>query len=136
MLPVLLEFCEFCEFCDTGCGRAKGLGGPDAPAERRADAEGEGGGRTTPETDGWSFRCAGAAFVAEWGEESALPPSEAPSGICTVRTGRFVPPTEALFVRGGGAKLLSDAADIEALRFLGDCCGGLDDLEEAPVSID
>lgn len=34
-------------FC-CGIGRAKGFGGPLAPAERRAEAEGEGGGSTTP----------------------------------------------------------------------------------------
>jgi hypothetical protein len=32
-----------------GGGLAKGLGGPDAPALRRALADGDGGGRTTPE---------------------------------------------------------------------------------------
>jgi hypothetical protein len=31
-----------------GSGRANGLGGPVAPAERRAEAEGDGGGRTGP----------------------------------------------------------------------------------------
>ena len=31
-----------------GAGRAKGFGGPCAPALRRAPAEGDGGGRTTP----------------------------------------------------------------------------------------
>jgi len=31
-----------------GAGRAKGFGGPWAPAESRAEADGEGGGRTTP----------------------------------------------------------------------------------------
>jgi len=31
-----------------GAGRANGLGGPDAPAERTALVDGEGGGRTTP----------------------------------------------------------------------------------------
>lgn len=37
------------EFWETGWGRAKGFGGPDAPAESKADADGEGGGRTTLE---------------------------------------------------------------------------------------
>ncbi|KAI6875740.1 hypothetical protein KC323_g251 [Hortaea werneckii] len=31
-----------------GAGLANGLGGPCAPADRRAPAEGEGGGKTTP----------------------------------------------------------------------------------------
>lgn len=38
-----------CDVWETGWGRAKGLGGPDAPAESRAEADGEGGGRTMPE---------------------------------------------------------------------------------------
>jgi len=45
MLLLLLLF----EFCETGCGRANGFGGPEAPALRSADAEGEGGGSTTEE---------------------------------------------------------------------------------------
>lgn len=37
----------FC--CDGGgAGRANGLGGPEAPAESSADADGEGGGSTIP----------------------------------------------------------------------------------------
>lgn len=37
----------FC--CDVGGGgRANGFGGPDTPADRRAEAEGEGGGKTIP----------------------------------------------------------------------------------------
>lgn len=38
-----------CDVWETGWGRAKGFGGPDAPAESRAEADGEGGGRTMPE---------------------------------------------------------------------------------------
>jgi hypothetical protein len=99
MFP-LLEF--VCEVWETGCGRAKGLGGPEAPAERRAEAEGDGGGRTTPEE--WEselFRPLGrrlelVALVPERGLEFesavALPPSEGSSGICTFRTGRLPPP--------------------------------------------
>lgn len=138
MLPPL----ELWDGCETGCGRANGLGGPDAPAESRAEADGEGGGRTTPETDGCPsacpFRCAFAAFVAECGEESpvALSPSEPPSGICTVRMGRLAPPIDALFVREGFWKLPSEVADVETLRGLGEVCGGLGGLEAAPVSID
>ncbi len=32
-----------------GRGRANGFGGPLAPADKSADAEGDGGGRTTPD---------------------------------------------------------------------------------------
>lgn len=49
-VSIMFPLFEFvCEVCDTGWGRAKGFGGPDAPAERRAEADGDGGGRTTPE---------------------------------------------------------------------------------------
>lgn len=48
----LFEVLEVWLCWETGwCGLAKGLGGPEAPAERRAEAEGEGGGRTTPEPE-------------------------------------------------------------------------------------
>jgi len=48
---VLLRFSVyallFC--CEVGGGGlAKGLGGPDVPAESRADADGDGGGSTMP----------------------------------------------------------------------------------------
>lgn len=93
-----------CEGCEFGwCGRANGFGGPEAPADRRADApDGEGGGRTTPEP---SFRRVVLGFVLERGEElvfsTGLPFSLPSSGICTFKTGRL-PPSEALFVRDGG----------------------------------
>jgi hypothetical protein len=93
----LLEF--VCEVWETGCGRAKGLGGPEAPAERRAEAEGEGGGRTTPECESELFlplgrRLEPVGLVLERGLEFesavALPPSEGSSGICTFNTGRLL----------------------------------------------
>jgi hypothetical protein len=36
-------------FCAGGAGLANGFGGPVAPAESKVLAEGDGGGRTTPE---------------------------------------------------------------------------------------
>jgi hypothetical protein len=49
-IMLLLPLLELdCEGCETGIGRAKGLGGPDAPADSNVEAEGEGGGRTTPD---------------------------------------------------------------------------------------
>jgi hypothetical protein len=121
----LFEF--VCEVWETGCGRAKGLGGPEAPAERRAEAEGEGGGRTTPEEcESELLRPLGRRFelvalVLERGLELesavALPPSEGSSGICTFRTGRLPPPSWAEFVLDGGVKP-SGTDDIETLRFL------------------
>jgi hypothetical protein len=49
-VSIMLPLFEFvCEVWETGCGRAKGFGGPDAPAESRAEADGEGGGSTTPD---------------------------------------------------------------------------------------
>jgi hypothetical protein len=97
MLLLLRELDCDCDW-EGGWGRAKGLGGPEAPAERRADADGEGGGRTTPEEwepsvplrwEGWLP----VASVDSCGEESAvaLPPSEGSSGIWTLRTGLLVP---------------------------------------------
>jgi hypothetical protein len=127
LLLLLLEFCE------TGCGRAKGFGGPEAPALRSADAEGDGGGSTTLDDCScpWPFlRC--AALAEERGEEleSAvlLPPSDGSSGICTFKTGLFPPPPLncAEFVRDGGVNP-SGIEDIEILRFLlcvCDRCGG------------
>ena len=119
------------EFCDTGCGRAKGFGGPEAPALRSADADGEGGGRTTPE-ELWSCPCPflRAAFEERGDElESAvlLPPSEGESGICTFNVGLLPPPPNcAEFVRDGGVNP-SGMEDIETLRFLlcvWERCGG------------
>lgn len=40
-----------------GAGRAKGFGGPWAPALNRAPAEGEGGGSTTPWEGGCCWCC-------------------------------------------------------------------------------
>jgi hypothetical protein len=70
-----------------GGGRAKGLGGPDAPALNRALAEGDGGGKTTP--DEWlvsELPFAGVAVVFapdSRGDDSAvaLPPSDCSLGI-------------------------------------------------------
>ena len=88
-------------------GRAKGFGGPEAPALRRALADGDGGGRTTE----WCGSdpvplLAGVAVVAppdSLGEDSAvaLPASECSLGICTWSLGR---PVLELFVavRDGG----------------------------------
>ncbi len=106
------------------------MGGPDAPAETMADvAEGDGGGRTTPE------ECESelvlpprslelVALVPEWGLELesavALPSLETSSaGIWTLRIGR-PPPNFIELVRDGGAKSGTEDAmdDIEAFRFL------------------
>jgi len=138
------------EFCETGCGRANGFGGPEAPALRIADAEGEGGGRTTPElcSSPWSSLRV-AAFDEERGEEleSAvlLPPSEGSSGICTFNTGLLPAPALncAELVRDGGVNL--SVEDTEIFRFLlcvCDRCGGEGGfvwavvLETAPASTD
>jgi hypothetical protein len=68
-----------------GGGRAKGFGGPEAPALIRELALGEGGGRTTPEECEASVPVlAGVTPVVEsFGEESAvaLPASECSLGI-------------------------------------------------------
>jgi hypothetical protein len=104
-----------------GSGRAKGFGGPLAPADSMADAEGEGGGRTTPD-ECESLACRrvdrdAASDVPRGDPDSAvaLPPSEGSSGICTLSRGRAGPPTRKLFVRKGGVNVVSG---IEAVRGL------------------
>jgi hypothetical protein len=109
---------------EGGGGRAKGFGGPEAPALRRAEAEGEGGGRTTPE-EWWEserLRLLGVEVEAVavtpapvppelWlvpaGEDSSAVPdsaSEASEGIWTLRRGRAAADLmeELVFVREGG----------------------------------
>lgn len=79
-----------------------------APAESIVEAEGEGGGRTTP------LECCDvmsvAAVVVPRGDPDsfvALPPSDS-SGICTVNRGReMLPPTRRLLDREGGVKTVS-----------------------------
>lgn len=80
----LLEACGFVDM--GGAGRAKGLGGPWAPALRRAFAEGEGGG---------SWR--GTGWEVEAGSEVASSP-EASLGIWTFSLGRL----GSVFVLVGG----------------------------------
>lgn len=92
---------------DGGGGRANGFGGPCAPALRRAVAEGDGGGRTTPVCPPSGLQRAGVAAVFpvdSRGEDSAvaLPASEFSLGIWTFRRGRFAP-TWRLFEREIGA---------------------------------
>lgn len=99
ILLLLLYACAFWEPGFTGIGgRAKGFGGPWAPALRRALALGEGGGRTTPEE--WEASVLVLAGVSPgasplaWGEEPAvpLPPSsDCSEGIWTFRRGRLAP---------------------------------------------
>lgn len=87
-----------------GAGRAKGLGGPCAPALSKAFADGDGGGNTTP--------CDGPACCEEpliplglevlGASELAVPPSspECSLGICTLRRGRLAS-DELVFVLAG-----------------------------------
>lgn len=68
-----------------GGGRAKGFGGPWAPALRIAPAEGDGGGRTTP-VGGLSLAGVAVLLPAESREPDspvALPRSEFSLGIWT-----------------------------------------------------
>jgi hypothetical protein len=79
---------------DGGGGRAKGLGGPVAPALINEFALGEGGGKTTPDECEASVpvRAGVAPVVPEsLGDESAvaLPASECSLGICTRSLGFF-----------------------------------------------
>lgn len=119
LLPLLLVL-------EGGGGRANGLGGPAAPAERSALAEGDGGGRTTPDSPGPRTgvrRAEAAAAVDSWlgsfGEAAvdavARSLSECSEGISTRRRGRLRSVWRLLvrlgtevteLVRGGGAVAL------------------------------
>lgn len=88
-----------------GGGRANGFGGPWAPALSIAPAEGDGGGKTTPEPLFSALVLAGVEVLlpAESRDESAValpPPSECSLGICTFNWGLFCG-NGPLFVRGG-----------------------------------
>lgn len=102
-------------WCCCGTGRAKGFGGPVAPAERRLDAstDGDGGGSTMPR------ECCDVLSVEVLrGDEEpavALPASEASSGICTFSRGLEAPPGVCrLLVRDGGVKALSGIEIMES----------------------
>lgn len=130
-----------------GCGRANGLGGPDAPADSIVEVDGDGGGRTTPPCSPFLRGSEDPdPALGECGEvESTVadpPPSEGSSGICTFRTGRFPPALScALFVRDGGVKFsgTEDMEDMEILRFL--LCiwarlgGGGDEVFSRPIAL-
>ena len=66
-----------------GAGRAKGFGGPCAPALRRALAEGEGGGRTTLSVGGAAVGWAVAVSLSA----DSPSPSDCSLGICTLSRG-------------------------------------------------
>jgi hypothetical protein len=86
-----------------------------APAESSvsfgiADADGEGGGRTTPEVcesagrlDGWEVMSVDVVPRGEVEPLVVLPPSDS-SGICTFNRGRAAPPACILLDRDGGVK--------------------------------
>lgn len=87
-----------------GGGRAKGFRGPDAPAERRADAEGEGGGRTIPLCVR-SLGCADASPCARAGEPDPDSLSSASEGIVRLSLGLDIDPDfdPPVSLRVGGA---------------------------------
>jgi hypothetical protein len=104
-----------------GAGRAKGLGGPVAPALSNELALGEGGGSTTPEECDASVLRAGVwPEIESLGDESAvaLPPSECSLGICTRNLGLFLSVCK-LFVLVGGA--IGGTAEVDCVRR---GCGG------------
>ena len=90
-----------------GAGRAKGFGGPWAPAESRAPAEGEGGGRTTPWAGGpwpgwpvgggWDVDDPSCAALALWPS-----PSLCSDGIWTLRRGLFAASEPMVLLLVGG----------------------------------
>ena len=106
-----------------GGGRAKGFGGPVAPALRREFADGEGGGRTTPdECEASVLRAGVAPEIESLGDESAvaLPPSDCSLGIWTRNLGLFLSICR-LFVRVGGA--IGGTDEVDWVR-RGGCGGG------------
>jgi hypothetical protein len=106
LLPPLKPFT-----LDGGGGLAKGFGGPLAPAESSALADGEGGGSTAP---GFWMGVLDAAAVA-CGDMPDPPSSSSSSfGICTVNFGPlgFVC---RLFVLEGGWLMLG-MTGVEAVR--------------------
>lgn len=102
-----------------GAGRAKGFGGPVAPAESKGlPAEGEGGGRTTP-----LAACAACEDVTEVSfEESAVASSasEASLGICTLSRGRLTSEPKVLD-RATGGNGGTDEDDAERVGINGAC---------------
>lgn len=102
-----------------GGGRAKGLGGPDAPALNIALALGEGGGRTTPVL---GFRGVSPVVPVSLGEESAvaLPVSDCSLGICTFNLGRLGS-LVMLLVRDGGAIVGTEDTDEVRCGWWGNC---------------
>jgi hypothetical protein len=111
-----------------GSGRAKGFGGPDAPADGRLlDAEGDGGGRTTAD-ECESCRREGcdviSVAVVPRGEADsfvALPASDS-SGICTFSRGReMLPLARKLLDRDGGVKVVSGMVPKDPFRLIWGC---------------
>lgn len=128
----------FCAAAPGGGGLANGFGGPWAPALRIAPAEGDGGGKTTPEwfVSGFALAGVSALLPAESREsESAvvLPLSEFSLGICTFSCGRFDWP---LFVRVGGLISLEieeiDCVRDVSARTRGGGGGGITGLVDLP----
>lgn len=113
-----------------GTGRANGFGGPVAPAESRAEADGDGGGRTTPdECESVSRRdgcdVTSVVVIVPRGDVDsavALPPSDS-SGICTFNRGprEMLPTTRKLLDREGGVKTVSGMDDNDPLLVIGGC---------------
>ena len=126
MLLLLLYDWLFC--WEGGCGRAKGLGGPDAPALRMALALGDGGGSTTPVPEEWLasvLAFLGVAPVCCSDDSSvALSASDCSSGICTFSLGLLAFDWE-VSVRAGGGKSIESARLGTVISFCGLGGGGV-----------
>ena len=88
-----------------------------APAESRAEADGEGGGRTTTALWGSApLRCAASVVVRGEALDPAvlLPASDCSSGICTFKRGLAPPPDFRLLEREGGLNVVSGLEEVEA----------------------
>lgn len=118
-----------------GGGLANGFGGPVAPAERSADADGEGGGRTTPdECFELELPLAGVAPECRGDEASsaALSASEASLGICTFSLGLGPPVFELLVPEREGGTI--SGILVEFCCGCGIWLGGLDPLALVAIS--
>lgn len=124
-------------------GLANGFGGPVAPADNSAEADGEGGGNTMEPCR--LCVCVGVSAGLRGELDSpvtALPLcSEPPSGICTVSLGpRGLAdngPAVMLFVRDGGAKAASGSETFRDLSMeLCERGSGGDVRDGAPASTD
>lgn len=124
-VSMLLDAPFICD--DGGGGRANGFGGPVAPADSRAEADGEGGGSTGPASPsriGVNRLSLRAGRCAEGEPEDAdFSFSSSSAGIWTLSRGRFA--SEATLFVLDGICGTEGKTGVEAVRMGGGGGGGL-----------